>query len=530
MSYRKRLITITAFIAGACLESAAFAQSNCPPPSVAQGGQCVLNRDATLTDTMWIPSGTKLNCQGHRLTPVATGVLDDPRTPANEFKPSRPELAIFVNTAYDVTIQNCAISGFDFGIIVAVSKAAGAPPSTQNKIFDNTIDVRTNSIYIMKSDQVLISGNQLTYASERGRGLVIAFDSDYNQVTGNTITGTDAASTGLVRELPGGAFVTTNTAIMDNPIHVLQSDTMLANLVVSGILIQVPSGERGTDLEDTSRSDHNLIEANQIVGLGVGRSCTLDPATFCQADTDCPGKGACLLKQNSGIGFNLRASDTVVSNNTISGRMQRGISFGGAGAVLTLQGWFPGACTLNPNRKCATDSDCNIAGYDTTGYGTCQNAESLTFDANTLRLTATGNVLSGQYAEAAPFANNTETFLYNGNTVNGGVSGVRINALAVNGTVERNIVSGAGNALYLMAPASWSHVIRLNDFTNYSAAIRTKNFTTPTDISTDKGNYWGLACPGFDPSRVLFDNGLIDPYVYDGKPYGVPVAGTPEAS
>jgi hypothetical protein len=73
-------------------------------------------------------------------------------------------------------------------------------------------------------------------------------------------------------------------------------------------------------------------------------------------------------------------------------------------------------------------------------------------------------------------------------------------------------------------------VIRLNDFTNYSAAIRTKNFTTPTDISTDKGNYWGLACPGFDPSRVLFDNGLIDPYVYDGKPYGVPVAGTPDAS
>jgi hypothetical protein len=104
------------------------ATAACPPPSVAQGNACVLNQDATLTDTMWIPSGATLDCQGHRLTPTAVGVSDDPTTPTtmvnwqmfgNEFQPSQPELAIFVHGASNVIIKNCAISSFDFGIIVA---------------------------------------------------------------------------------------------------------------------------------------------------------------------------------------------------------------------------------------------------------------------------------------------------------------------------------------------------------------------------------------------------------------------------
>jgi len=95
------------------------ATAACPPPSVAQGPQCVLQQDATLTNTMWIPSGETLDCQGHRLTPAAAGVLDDPTTAANEFQPSQPDLAIFVHGASNVIIKNCAISGFDFGIIVA---------------------------------------------------------------------------------------------------------------------------------------------------------------------------------------------------------------------------------------------------------------------------------------------------------------------------------------------------------------------------------------------------------------------------
>ena len=103
-----------------------------------------------------------------------------------------------------------------------------------------TIDMRTNPIDVINSDGVLITGNSLTYASERGRGIVIDFDSDNNQIVRNTVTSTDAASTGQVHQLPGGPFVT-GSAIMDNKIHILQGDKELQNFVVSGVLIQVPA-------------------------------------------------------------------------------------------------------------------------------------------------------------------------------------------------------------------------------------------------------------------------------------------------
>ena len=93
----------------------AIAVAACPPPSVNQNSECVLTGDAVLNDTLWLTSGTHLNCQGHRLMPLASGVLDDPRTVANEFQPSRPELALFVRNAYDVSIQNSVISGFGLG-------------------------------------------------------------------------------------------------------------------------------------------------------------------------------------------------------------------------------------------------------------------------------------------------------------------------------------------------------------------------------------------------------------------------------
>jgi hypothetical protein len=508
------------------------ADSNCPGPSVPQSGQCVLLADAVLSDTMWIPSGTKLNCQGHRLMPVTAGALDDPRTTANEFQPSHPELAMFVRSAYDVKIQNCVIAGFDFGIIVAQSKTADAPPGaqqTKNKILGNTIDVRTNVIDVIKSDGVIISDNRLTYASERGRGIVLDFDSDDNEILNNTITGTGAASTGMVRQLPGGPLVT-SIAIMDNAIHCLQSDKPLQNFVVSGVLVQVAASDGSSpDIEDSWRTDHNLIEGNDIVGLSPGSSCTFDPSTPCRTDADCgTGKGACLLKQNSGVGFNVRAADTIVRNNRFSGRRERGVSFGGTASSFTVAGWIPGTCKRDHSRICSVDSDCDIPGYDTHDRGPCNGEAPATFNGNTMRLTAEDNVLSGVYDTAALFANNTDHFTFRGNLVDGGASGIRINPTGINGLIERNVVSGAANALYLAFQSTFTQTIRLNDFTDYSVAIRTSNdFTVATDIAADKGNYWGLPCPGFGPGLVFFDNGLANPNVFDGKAYGEPVAGTP---
>lgn len=512
------------------------ADVDCPEPSVPQGQQCVLRGDAVLTDTMWITSGTKLNCKGYRLTPVTAGVLDDPRTTANEFLPSQPELAMFVHRAYDVKIQDCIISGFDFGIIVAQSKTAGAPAGTlqtSNKILGNTIDVRTNAIDVIKSDAVIISDNRLTFASERGRGVVVDFDSDDNQITGNTITSTDAASTGLVRQLPGGPLVTNaNFAIWDNEIHCLQSDKPLQNFVVSGVLLQVPTSDPPpTDFEDSGRSDHNVIAGNDIIDLGVGPSCTLDPDKSCRSNADCVGKGPCLLKQNSGVGFNNRAADTIVRGNRFSGRMQRGVSFGGATTATTIAGWLPGTCSLDPLRICSSNNDCNIAGYDTVSRGSCIGAESATFNGNSKELIAEDNTFSGVYDTAVLFANNVDHFTFRGNIVSGGPAGIWIGPNGINGLIERNVVAGASAALYLAFNPTFTQTIRLNDFTDYSVAVRTSNdFTVPTDIAADKGNYWGLGCPGFGSGLVFFDSGDANPYLIDGKAYGEPVAGVSDAS
>ena len=507
--------------------------SECPAPTVPQGGQCVLNADSVIGDTIWIPSGTKLNCQGHRLTPAGAGVVDDPRTAANEFQPSVPELAMFVDRSYGVKVQNCVITGFDFGIIVARSKLGGTPSAapTQNKILGNTIHVRTNAIDVIKSDGVIVSDNHLTYDSERGRGVVIDYDSDWTEIRGNTIVSTDRASTGQVRQLPGGPFVT-SISVMDNEVHVLQSDKPLQNFVVSGRLFQIPAHDPSDDPEDSERSDHSLIESNEIVDLGAGASCTLDPGTACNADLDCAGKGVCLLKQNSGIGFNTRAADAVVRRNIIlGGAMDRGVSFGGQAKQATIAGWLPGTCSLDRTRLCSSNADCNIAGYDVASVGPCVGASAGTFNGNTIRLTAEDNALSGVYATGALFANNSDRFVFRGNRVDAGPTGIVILGATSNGLLERNVVSNAASALYLGFAPAFTHAIRLNDFVNYSVAIRTSNdFTMAVDISSDTGNYWGLPCPAFDPARVLFDNGSVNPYVFDGKPYGVPVAATPDAS
>ena len=507
----------------------------CPSPSVPQGQQCVLRGDAVLTDTMWIPSGTKLNCKGYSITPAMPGALDDPRTVANEFVASRPDLAMFVYRAYDVKIQNCIISGFDFGIIVAQSKTADASEGvvlTPNKILGNTIDVRTNAIDVIQSDRVIISDNRVTFASERGRGVVVDYDSDDNLITGNTITSTDAASTGLVRQLPGGPLVTNaNFAIWDNEIHCLGYDKPLQNFVVSGVLFQIPANDPNSDFEDSGRSDHNVIEGNDVIDIGGGPSCTLDPDQSCRSNADCVGKGPCLLKQNSGVGFNSRAADTIVRGNRISGRMARGVSFGGQTNAVTIAGWITGTCSQDPLRICSSTNDCNIQGYDAVSKGICENAVPATYNGNTRGLIAEDNTLSGEYDTAALFAGNTDGFTFRRNIVAGGLIGVSLSSGAINGLMERNVVSGVSVALSLAFNQNFTQTIRLNDFTDYSVAVRTtNNFTVPTDIATDTGNYWGLECPGFNAGLVFFDNGAENPNVIDGKAFGEPVARTPDAS
>ena len=54
----------------------AIANAACPPPGVQQGSRCVPDSDSPFTNTMWITSGTHLDCQGYRLTPMIAGFAE----------------------------------------------------------------------------------------------------------------------------------------------------------------------------------------------------------------------------------------------------------------------------------------------------------------------------------------------------------------------------------------------------------------------------------------------------------------------
>ena len=316
---------------------------------------------------------------------------------------------------------------------------------------------------------------------------------------------------------------------MDNEIHCLEADRGIQSFVVGGVLVQIAADDPGSDVEDSSRTDGNVLEANEIVDLGTGPTCTLDPGTPCRTNAQCVGKGTCLLKQNSGIAFNSLASTTLAMGNHLSGRMDRGISVGGASAVISIPDWYPGTCAGAPDRICVSGADCYIGGYDTADRGPCEGVRPRIVNGNSTDVAAEGNVLDGVFDTAALFANNTDTFAIAGNDVHGGTSGIRLNATAIHGRVERNRVSGAADALYLGFRSPSSNGIRWNDFTEYGRAIRTSNdLRTLTDIGADGGNYWGLACPGFDRSLVVFDDGTVNPFVFDGSPYASSVAGTPQ--
>src|SRR5262245_40467893 len=88
----------------------------CPAGTVSiPGHKCLLalTGDATLTSTIVLDSRMILDCQGHALLPSVAGTVDDATTPANEYTPSQPDLAVFFNETVDAKIQNCVIGTED---------------------------------------------------------------------------------------------------------------------------------------------------------------------------------------------------------------------------------------------------------------------------------------------------------------------------------------------------------------------------------------------------------------------------------
>jgi hypothetical protein len=235
---------------------------------------------------------------------------------------------------------------------------------------------------------------------------------------------------------------------------------------------------------------------------------------------------------------------TTFKDNSATGGASLGI--GSFGRVDTLT--FPGTCALDSSRLCLSDGDCHLPSVDATSKGSCVEitsqdvnwpGEDNVFESNVLRGPFSRSGIAVEFASGSHITGNTITGPF-GTAVND--AGITLcGKLPIETSrVTRHCVSGSGPALFLhqgradAVAAFFGSTVSLNDFMDYTIAVRTNNvYNLPAELSdplTLQGNYWGLPCPGgFDPNLVQFLSGNINPFVKDSHPYGEPIAETPDS-
>ena len=320
-------------------DAPAKTEPSCPAPAVARGALCVLEGD--VTGGMTIPSGTHLNCLGHRVIPR---VPDGPSPP-----PEARTAAFFLNGADGVKIQNCVVARndrgtpddrtddvlFDFGVLVANVKPPPGTPRGQvvNRIGGNRIEARLG-ILLLDADQQEIVDNVIEF--ETLTGVRSVGDSDDNVVRGNTITGSNM-------DVPAG-IATGGVAFG----HTAFLDTYL----VAGQVVQSPLDlELARVVESDWGPERNLIADNSIELKDVSRTLETPNARI-------------------GILISNKTRDTEVRGNTVKGGSVGIASLGTTfGAALVpgrcsddpdrlCSGASSYVCTLDPTVPCASQADC----------------------------------------------------------------------------------------------------------------------------------------------------------------------------
>lgn len=527
------LIPLVFLVAGVHPVTAQRGNPACPPPFAKVGGQCVLTADAPpLEHTLTLADNTKLNCRGRKLVPQTTG------TGAQR---STPEVAIFLNGAKHVRIQNCVIENFDFGIFAINSKlpsqSGNAPAVPTNQVLENTIKARFVGISLMSVDNTEIRSNDLTTMTKGGRALYVGRDSDRNRILNNRFT----AANSLVfadeafrvpgpKSDPSGA----NPPSVGSAVLITQTEgaePTLLNAIIDGRLFQLT-------VANSAVPDQRFSEGNTFTGNTV----TISGAQ--------PVDGVVVAI----------AQGTVVSNNKVVGA-KNSIRIG---LQTGIKKKFPGKCQSKPSRLCLDDNDCRIPGFDTPTPDTCTNAPQTTVSWVSVGNIIQNNMIHGPFDAGIGTLGQDTTIT--GNTIIGPLrtdpsfplTGSPVGGIVLVGkfalgttTVTRNTVRRVAIALTLSHAVTvgppqpgalateFKAKISLNDFTGYSTAVLLVKGNTaplfynlfPTELSVNgSGNYWGIPCPlGFKPGSVLHSDGSTQdqgppPLVNDSHPFGAPVA------
>ncbi len=509
----------------------------CPAGTVQNGSKCVLQNDvdlSVLNQTMDIGSFTDLDCQGHAIYTSRPGTDINHR--------SQPELALFLRQAYGATVENCNISGFDFGIIAINSKVnqsvrqdPAALESLSNNLQNNDISSRYDGISLFNVDNTRIKNNSITFSTLGALGVIVSDNSDLNQITGNRIATAINDTSGAV--FAPGPVLASNPVQTSSILAVITGGTIntLFSSIIEGALYQIPRPTI-TVMANGVFPEDNIIEGNTM---------TADRNTSA-----------------IGVTGSLR---TNVSRNNISDASV-GITLGAINYGVVRQ--FPGTCSLAPSRLCLANSDCNISGIDFASKGNCIGINNKTLFWVSNHTLVENNTVSGPFLEGitvasdnalvrgntitGPVFNSTSFAFTNGNTMGSVAFDMRKLGLA-DAIITRNTVSNVPVIFGLLNNnPSFGASISLNDFTNYTAEIvAVTNYTVASEFSDSaagRGNYWGSGgCPGFDITKVLsnatvavdssgnvYVNGtdesvFVSPYIADGHAYNVSVANTPDS-
>ena len=495
-------------------------------PTTPFGPKCRLDQDVVgLAKTFELPSGIKLDCKGHKITPASSG------QPGNSNTRSTPELAVFLNEAEAAEIKNCVIEGFDHGILAAGDEIVESNSSSPNQIKNNVVTARFVAIHLVAADHIKIKDNQLFWQTRGGIGIFIHHNSDGVDIVDNEITGDFPAS----RQ---GAVLMPGPTLSSNPVFnmghgaVLISETLgphpqLFTAIINGELFQFKASERES-VEDSFTED-TLVENNAI--------------TFRVDNTSEDG-----IVASSTIGSVIRGNR--IGKEDGSSRMRQAIRAGGNSGFQRL---LPGHC-VDKDRYCLSDVDCNIPGFDEGVADACPPLEQISPVWIPQNLNYEDNTIYGPFVSAMATVGNISI---QGNSVQGkrpaGVTANFGTGITLAGkfsledaVIRRNEIRDVDTAVrfnnvFSDAPAFFGAKFSLNDLIGYTKAVTTSNdYALASELSVDaqgnvcsphssdcQGNHWGLSCPlGFDSTKAIKDNGS-PASVTDSHSFGEPVSGFP---
>jgi hypothetical protein len=470
-------------------EEAKPAELACPPPTVARDGKCVLESDATLDKTLRVPSGTKLDCQNFQLTPSVKG---KEQTGTNPSVPSVPVAAVFLNDVTGAHVENCVINDFDFGIVAVndgkAEKVAPSKRAVQRIIISgNTINTLYNTIDIIKADNIEIRNNHLT-SQGYAAAIQSLLDSDFLHIHNNQITTTKPSlriynipnppaapyfpgSPDFLNFADGIAFGQTPATF----------DFKLDNTLIT--FVDTPS----------QKATNNIVEQNNIdvtqgatgVYVSVYQDGLIIRDNTITGGSDGVGVVAFLYPFNSFPDPSTWSTNVLVENNIILGSQAAGVASRNAFNTLIRGNSISSA-------EPSTTQGTNLFGFNT---GITLSEKSL---ENAI---VTRNVINGKQTYGLE--------LTHGDSL-GGIFGPNANFFGAK--IFLNDIMGSTKAGIINAAPGYSF---------------------PTELSVNgKGNHWGRTCDDDDGFREFDDKNpdSPSPLVNDSHPYGVPVAGTPDAS